>query len=51
MEIIADLRSSVPEDEKTWNRYPGENIIKTRKENLKSGIPVSSELWDEIMAL
>ena len=50
-EIINDLKSSVPEDESTWIRYPGENIIKIRKENLRSGIPVNRELWDEILAL
>jgi len=51
MQIINDLKSSVPEDESTWIRYPGENIIKIRKENLRSGIPVNRELWDEILAL
>ncbi len=51
MQILNDLKSSLPEDENTWIRYPGENIIKTRKENLKSGIPVNRELWDEIQAL
>lgn len=49
--IISDLKNSVPEDENTEIRYPGENIIKTRNRSLKSGIPVSRELWDEVILL
>ena len=50
-QIINDLKSSRPVNNETKIRYPGENIIKIRQENLKSGIPVNKKLWDEILSL
>jgi len=29
-------------------RYPGENILKIREENLQKGVPVNKEIWDKI---
>lgn len=29
-------------------RYPGENVLKTRRENLEQGIPVEQSAWDEL---
>jgi 3-dehydro-L-gulonate 2-dehydrogenase len=49
--IIADLHGSVPENENSKVRYPGENIAEIRNENLKSGIPVSRDMWDKITSL
>ena len=49
--IIDDLQSSMPENENVKIRYPGENILKTRKQNLEFGIPVNRELWKEILSL
>ena len=49
--IIDDLKSSKPENNEKEIRYPGENVVKIRNENLKSGIPVSREVWKEIEAL
>ncbi|MDX1699901.1 MAG: 3-dehydro-L-gulonate 2-dehydrogenase [Melioribacteraceae bacterium] len=31
--------------------YPGERIIKTKKENLQHGIPVDEKIWEEIQKL
>jgi 3-dehydro-L-gulonate 2-dehydrogenase len=50
-DIIDDLRKSIPENEKSVIRYPGENITDIRSENLKSGIPVDRDLWDMIVKL
>jgi 3-dehydro-L-gulonate 2-dehydrogenase len=50
-QIIDFLHQSVPENENSSIRYPGENIVKIRNQNLKSGIPVSRELWDEVLSL
>jgi 3-dehydro-L-gulonate 2-dehydrogenase len=47
-QIINDLKSSNPENENTEIRYPGENVVKIRNQNLASGIPVNKELWKEI---
>lgn len=32
-------------------RYPGQQVLKTRAENLAQGIPVREELWDELSRL
>jgi len=50
-QIIDDLKRSVAEDDTTIIRYPGENVVKIREENLKSGIPVNRELWDKIVGI
>jgi 3-dehydro-L-gulonate 2-dehydrogenase len=50
-DIIADLKESVPDGPGTAIRYPGEQILLTRKENLKLGIPVNKQVWDEITLL
>jgi len=49
--IIDDLHASVPVDDKTKIRYPGENVIKIKEESLKNGIPVAANIWEEILAL
>jgi 3-dehydro-L-gulonate 2-dehydrogenase len=32
-------------------RYPGENVLKTRRANLAQGIPVEQSAWDELQSL
>jgi 3-dehydro-L-gulonate 2-dehydrogenase len=49
--IIEDLQKSQPENETTRIRYPGENIVQTRKANLKNGIPVNRSIWEKILSL
>ena len=49
--IIADLRKSQPENETTKIRYPGENVVHIRNENLKNGIPVNKQIWEKILSL
>lgn len=50
-QIIKDIKSSVPAGNDLIIRYPGENILRIHEENLKSGIPVNRELWNEIINL
>ncbi len=50
-QIIDDYLQSVPESENATIRFPGESIVKTRKKNLKDGIPVNKEVWDKIITL
>jgi len=45
--IIEDLLSSTAFPGKEV-RYPGENILKIREENLLNGVPVNQEIWDNI---
>lgn len=48
--IISDYHQSVPENENEI-LYPGERVLKTRKQNLAEGIPVIKTIWDEILSL
>ena len=48
-DIITDLKKSVPNESDTVVRYPGEQVLLTRAENLKNGIPVNKKVWDEIL--
>lgn len=50
-QIIDDLKNSVPENENTKIRYPGESVLRIRKENLENGIPVNREIWEKILSL
>lgn len=49
--IITDLKKSDPVVPGKEPRYPGENIVKLRNNNLKEGIPVNEEVWDYILSL
>lgn len=50
-QIIEDLHKSTPENPSSKIRYPGENVVKLRNENLKNGIPVNVENWEKILRL
>ena len=50
-QILNDYNQSVPEKEGQSIRYPGENILKIRAENLAQGIPVYKSTWEEIRRL
>ena len=49
--IIDDYHASVPETESTEILYPGERVLRSRKENSVNGIPVNTSVWDEIKGL
>lgn len=46
--IIADYKQSAGEGEIL---FPGERVMKKRKENLVQGIPVLKKVWDEISSM
>jgi 3-dehydro-L-gulonate 2-dehydrogenase len=50
-QIIEDLQKSIPVNDSTKIRYPGENVVQTRNANLKNGIPVNRDIWDKILTL
>lgn len=50
-EIISDYKNSVPVDEQTTIRYPGEHILQIRAANLRNGIEVNTGVWNEILTL
>ncbi len=45
--IVASILASNP----GAVRYPGEQVLKTRAENLRQGLPVREELWKELRRL
>ncbi|HVH89486.1 MAG TPA: 3-dehydro-L-gulonate 2-dehydrogenase, partial [Terriglobales bacterium] len=48
--IIADLRASTPLTELPV-RYPGEQVLKIRRESMERGVPVNGEIWSEVQQL
>jgi len=50
-EIISDIKNSVPDENQSVIRYPGERVVATRKENLVNGIQVLKKIWEEIMEM
>jgi 3-dehydro-L-gulonate 2-dehydrogenase len=50
-EIVQYVHSSEPVADAMGAFYPGEKTLNTRQENLKSGIPVNSEIWETIKKL
>jgi 3-dehydro-L-gulonate 2-dehydrogenase len=50
-QVIDFVHASVPENDKSVIRYPGENVLKVRKKNQEAGIPVNRKVWTEIQSL
>ena len=46
--VIDDLHTAVPAADGSPARYPGEQVLRTRAENLRLGIPVDAAIWQEI---
>ncbi len=46
--VIANLHSSPPIDTAQPLRYPGEQTLRLREENLRLGVPVDPEIWQQI---
>jgi 3-dehydro-L-gulonate 2-dehydrogenase len=50
-QIIVDYKNSAVDGMFTDVRFPGEGVVKTRKQNMEKGIPVAKQVWDEILGL
>ena len=48
--ILISLRQATPADPGKPVRYPGEQTLQLREENLRLGIPVDTEIWRKISA-
>jgi len=46
--IVASLQRATPVDPSKPVRYPGEQTLQIREENLRIGVPVDPEIWEEI---
>ncbi len=49
--IVASLHACAPAKHGGKVRYPGEQTLKIREENMRLGLPVEPEVWKEILAL
>jgi 3-dehydro-L-gulonate 2-dehydrogenase len=49
--VIDDLHTAVAAPDGAPARYPGEQVLRTREENLRDGIPVDDAVWNEIRSM
>ncbi len=49
--IIHDFHAAAPLDESEGVRYPGEGMLRTRRESLEKGVVVDEEQWAELQAM
>ena len=49
--IIADYHAAAPDGSGKAILFPGERVVKTRKENLVKDIPVNVKIWEQIQGL
>ena len=50
-ETIDQIKNSVPAKENSEIYYPGEQSLRTRKENMELGIPVDPGVWEKVKEL
>ncbi len=50
-EIVASLENCPAAAHQVKVRYPGEQTLRTRAENVKLGLPVEAAVWAEIHAM
>lgn len=50
-EVVASLHRTRPAEDGKPVRYPGENTMRLREENLKLGLPIDKAVWAEICAM
>jgi 3-dehydro-L-gulonate 2-dehydrogenase len=46
--ILSSLREATPADPDKPVRYPGEETLRLREENMRLGVPVDPEIWQQI---
>jgi 3-dehydro-L-gulonate 2-dehydrogenase len=48
--VLANLHAAQPVEAGKRVRYPGEQTLATRRENMELGVPVDEELWAQLLA-
>ena len=48
--VLEHLQNATPADPAKPVRYPGEQTLATREENLRLGVPVEDDLWQQLLA-
>jgi 3-dehydro-L-gulonate 2-dehydrogenase len=46
--VLSSLREATPTDPGKPVRYPGEEVLRLREENMRLGVPVDPEIWRQI---
>jgi len=49
--IIRDFHAATPLDEREGVRYPGEGMLRTRRESLEKGVWVDEQQWEQLLAM
>jgi 3-dehydro-L-gulonate 2-dehydrogenase len=49
-EIVASVGCAKPAEDGRPVRYPGENTLRLREENMLLGLPIEAAMWDQILA-
>jgi 3-dehydro-L-gulonate 2-dehydrogenase len=49
--IVDDLHTAEPDADGKRARYPGEQVLRVRAENLAAGVPVDEQVWETVCAL
>ncbi len=49
--LVEDLHEAPPTDAGKIPRYPGEETYRLRQENLRLGVPVDDDIWNEVNTL
>ena len=50
-ETLQDLQSSTPREPGKPATYPGQHMMRVRRENMERGIPVDEEIWADVKAM
>lgn len=48
-DTLAAMQTSTPLQEGQSVRYPGQNMLRIREENLANGIPVDENVWEDVL--
>ena len=50
-DTLHDMQTSTPVEPARPVHYPGQNMMRTRKENMEQGIPVEESVWEAVLKL
>jgi 3-dehydro-L-gulonate 2-dehydrogenase len=50
-DVVSSLHTSTATEKDKPIRYPGEQVLRIRAENLKLGVPVEEEVWKQILSM
>ena len=50
-QVISDLQTTTPIEKDGMILYPGERVLRTRRDNLEKGIPVDPSIWNQVLSM